>query len=76
VYYWADDIIAHLEEHGVNIEDFKAVVSNPQSTTRSKSPGRSMAFGSASDGRLLACVYELEDDDITIIPVIAYYPEN
>jgi uncharacterized DUF497 family protein len=74
-FQWTDTIIEHLAEHGVSVDDFEAIVSDPSRVAKSRSSGRKLAFGYTSDNRYLACVYELLDDDMTIIPVTAYEPD-
>lgn len=70
-FVWADEIIAHLAEHGVSKEDFEEVVSHPSRLDISRSSGRPCCWGESSEGRRLFCVYEFLDD-MTIIPVTAY----
>ena len=70
-FLWTDDIIAHLEEHGVSREDYEKVVSNPRRLSVSRSSGRPCCWGETADGRHLFCVYEFLDD-MTIVPVTAY----
>jgi uncharacterized DUF497 family protein len=70
-FLWTDEILAHLEEHGVTREDFEEVVSNPDRIDVSRSSGRPCCWGETADGRKLFCVYEYLDD-MTIIPVTAY----
>jgi len=76
LFVWNDHITAHIEEHGVSMDEFEAIVSNPARVSRSRSSDRTIAFGNSDDGRLLACVYELEGDEMTFIPVTAYFPED
>lgn len=73
LFFWTDEIIAHLAEHGVTIEESEEIVSNcdPDEVEISHSTDRLIAFGETSSGRLLACVYE-EIDETTILPVTAY----
>jgi hypothetical protein len=49
------------------------VVCDPDSVDASRSSGRLIAFGEVN-GKLLACVYEMLDDD-TVLPVTAYEVE-
>lgn len=72
-YFWTDGMLNHLAEHGVTQEDFEWTVNYPNSEGRSRSqPDRLMAWGYTEDGRYIACVYELLEDDMTVIPVTAY----
>lgn len=70
-YFWTEEIVQHLAEHGVSREEFETVVSNPDRTSVSRSSGRPCCWGTTMAGRQLFCVYEFLDD-MTIIPVTAY----
>ena len=70
-FIWDEDSEQHVAEHGITIEEFEAVVSNPESTGTSRSTGRPMAFGYTDDGREIACIYEVEDG-FDVFPVTAF----
>ncbi len=70
-FLWTDEIVAHLEEHGISADEFEAVVRSPVRVGRSRSSGFPAAWGYTDDGRYILCVYE-ELNDITILPVTAY----
>ena len=70
-FLWTPETIEHLAEHGVSPEGFESVVLDPDAVGTSRSSGRPMAYGYTSDGRYIACVYEMIDD-VTIYPVTAY----
>ncbi len=70
-FFWNAEIIGHLEQHGVSVEDFEEVVSSPEEIGESRSTGRPCCWGEASDGRFLFCVFEKINDN-TVIPVTAY----
>ena len=73
IFNWSEELIEKLaEKHALVIDDFEAVVSDPDETSVSRSSGRPMAFGYTADGRYIACVYELEQDGVTVTPVTAY----
>ncbi|MDA1054104.1 MAG: hypothetical protein O3C40_26955 [Planctomycetota bacterium] len=74
-FLWDDENEAHLEEHGVSIEEFAEVVCDPDRVDRSRSSGRPIAFGYTSAGKYLACVYELLDED-TVYAITAYDAED
>jgi hypothetical protein len=74
-FLWTDEIAAHLDEHGVNQDEFEEVVSNPRRVGVSRSTGRPCCWGETADGRQLFCVYEFLDE-ITVIPVTAYEVSN
>ena len=71
-FIWTDEMIDHLAEHGVSPDDFEEVVSEPDRIGYSRSSGAPCCWGETSDGRFLFCVYDLEDDRITVIPRTAY----
>ena len=70
-FVWNDEIIEHLEEHGVSKEDFEAVVTNPDEISESRTTGRPCCWGETADGRVLFCVFE-KIDQSTILPVTAF----
>lgn len=76
LFFWTPHREAKLREHGVSVEDFEAIVQDPEEVERSRSSGRLIAFGDDSEGRYLACVYLLDDDEMTIFPITAYPIED
>ena len=74
-FVWDDENEAHLEEHGVSIEEFAEVVCDPDRVDGSRSSGHPIAFGYTSTGKYLACVYELLDED-TVYAIRAYDAEE
>jgi len=74
-FFWVDDNIEHVEEHGITVEDFERIVSNPIKTNVSDSSDRLCAFGFNSDGRYTICFYEMFDE-LTVLPVTAYEVEQ
>ena len=70
-FLWTDEIVEHLDEHGVSQDDFEYVVCNHTGKGRSRSSGLPCVWGHTEDGRYLIAVYE-ELDAITILPVTAY----
>ena len=55
IFAWDDETIAHLAEHDVSQDDFERVVCDPDAVEASRTTGRSVAFGTAEDGRYLIC---------------------
>jgi len=74
-FFWTDEIIEHLGEHGISSEDFERIVSKPSKTSTSRSTGRLCAFGNTLDGRYVICIYEMLDA-LTVYPVTAYEHER
>jgi hypothetical protein len=70
-FLWTDEIIDHLEEHGVTPEDFEGIVNTPELRGTSRSSGRPCCWGETRDGRFVMCVYE-RLDDLTILPITAF----
>ena len=70
-FVWNDEIVAHLEQHGVSTEDFERVVSNPEEIGESQSTGRPCCWGETADGRFLFCVFE-KIGQYMILPVTAF----
>ncbi|MDX1962507.1 MAG: hypothetical protein SFX18_05095 [Pirellulales bacterium] len=73
-YIWDGVNEEHLAEHGITIDEFIHVVSNPHRLERSSSSGRWIAFGYVEE-RYLACVYE-QFDEFQIYPITAYEIEE
>jgi hypothetical protein len=70
-FVWTQEIITHLAEHDVTLEEFEEVVGDPECEDVSRSTGNPVAFGSTSTGRRLCCVFKRLSDDL-IEPVTAY----
>jgi hypothetical protein len=79
LFHWTSAIVAYLAEHDVTPEDFENAVCHPVDVPdrddRSRSSGRPCCYGFAMDGRLLFCVYELDEDGVFLEPVTAYEVE-
>jgi len=71
LFLWTDEIVTHLEEHGVSQEEFEHVVCNPVSKGYSRSSGLPAVWGYTSDGRYILAVFE-ELEDGSILPVTAF----
>ncbi|MFV1968608.1 MAG: hypothetical protein ACC628_24570 [Pirellulaceae bacterium] len=74
-FVWDPEREEKLELHGVDMEDFETVVQNPAKVESSRSSDRYIAFGYSADDRWMACVYEMLDE-VTVLPITAYYPEE
>ena len=74
-FFWYEENREHVEEHGVTLDDFEAIVCDPLGVEKSRTTDRIVAFGYAEDGRKLACVYEMIDK-ATVLPVTAYEVEQ
>lgn len=70
-FFWTDEIIEHLAEHGVAPDDFERVVQRPLDVRKSQSSDLPAAFGYTEDGRYIIAIYDFIDD-MTILPVTAY----
>jgi hypothetical protein len=70
-FFWTDEIIEHLAEHGVTPEDFERVVQRPVDVRKSRSSELPAAFGYTEDGRYIIAIYDFVDD-VTVLPVTAY----
>jgi hypothetical protein len=73
---WTDVRLEKLVVNGIEPIDFERIVMHPESTAISRSSGRPMAFGFDAAGDEIACVYELDEDDLTVSPITAYYTGN
>jgi uncharacterized DUF497 family protein len=74
-FFWTDENIAHIAEHGVSLDEFEAIVQDPSDTDISRSSGDLVAIGPGDDGRVLICVYEMLDA-LTVHPITAYEIER
>jgi uncharacterized DUF497 family protein len=73
-FWWDERVLEKLLDNGVSPDDAESVICDPVRIEPSRSSGRPMAFGLASDGRMIACVYE-PIDELVVRPVTAYYLE-
>jgi uncharacterized DUF497 family protein len=70
----ADGNVAHITEHGLNVEDVEFAIENSIGEAKSRSSGRPILFGYTPDGRKIAVVYEVLDGT-TLYPVTAFEVE-
>ncbi len=63
--------VAHIDEHGLTVEDVEFVVENAVSESVSKSSGRACVFGYTPGGEHMIVIFEEVDED-TIYPVTCY----
>lgn len=70
-FFWTDDSVDHIAEHGISQEDFEHVVCHPTSKGFSRSSRLPAAWGHTADGRYIVVIYE-ELDEMTVLPVTAY----
>jgi uncharacterized DUF497 family protein len=68
--------VDHLAEHGVTTTEAEHVIMHPAKVEHSRSSGRIIAFGRTDTGRMLAVVYELLGDNITVLPITAFDLED
>ena len=73
-----DGNVAHIEEHGLTIDEVEEVLLDPQNPIDgSRSSNRSMTFGFTSAGQYIAVVWEIVDDTpLTVRPITAYEVEE
>jgi uncharacterized DUF497 family protein len=74
LFWWDDETVEHLAEHGVSPEQFEEIVQNPVKVEFSRSSDRPGAFGWDDEGRYLYCVYEMIDET-TVLPITAFEVE-
>lgn len=63
--------IEYIGQHGVTQDEVEEVVQDPDRVEKSRSSGRTIAFGYTSTGKYIAVVLE-EMDDVTVYPITAY----
>jgi len=69
--YEPDENVAHIEEHGLTVEDVEFVLEKYESKGESRSSRRPCMFGYTPDGVYIIVVYDEIDED-TVYPVTAY----
>ena len=69
-----DGNVRHIAEHDVTPDEVEEILNDRQSrTAHSASSGRPITFGWTAQGRYLAIVWELvEEDPLAIYPITAY----
>ena len=70
-FLWTPESQRHIAEHGVTIEEFEEVVSEPRVTGVSRASGLPLARGETSTGKTLICIYE-QIDEVTVFPITAF----
>ena len=70
--FWNDDVEAYMALHGLTYEDVENAICRPDGEDVSDSSGRPIRFGRAMDGRKIAVVFEVLDDNVTVYPITAY----
>lgn len=71
-FFWTEENIQHLADHGVTPEQFETAVMHAETNEWSRSTGRPAIRGRDDTGRMLFCVYEWVEEDVTIYPITAY----
>lgn len=67
--------VRHITDGGITVEEVEEVLSDTDASTEvSRSSGRAITFGESFDGRYLAVVWELVDDDPRRIRPVTAYP--
>ena len=74
-FLWDDESCEKIEQHGITIDEFEAVVCDPLENDISRNTDRPIAIGLGDDGRLIVCVYEFVDE-FDVIPITAYEVED
>lgn len=77
-YLWLEGVegnLEHVAEHDLTPEVVEYVIENYEAERVSRSSGRPMRFGHATDGRYIAVVFEWIDD-VTVYPVTAFEVED
>lgn len=66
--------VTHIAEHDLTKDDVLHALNDPDMRTDvSRTSENAISFGEASDGRYIAVVWELvEEDPLTIYPLTAY----
>ncbi len=70
-FIWTDNIVEHIEEHDISIEDYEYIVCNPSAKGVSRSSELPAVWGYTHDKRYIIAVFE-KLDAVTVLPVTAY----
>ncbi|MBX3444248.1 MAG: hypothetical protein KF774_17735 [Planctomyces sp.] len=70
-FIWTDEAKQHVADNDVTPEEFEDVVLNAGVMETSRKSGLPACSGHTQDGRLLFCVFRIEDD-LWAIPVTAF----
>jgi len=71
-FFWYDENLKKISEHGITPEEFEEVVMAASSTEDSNT-GSDMVRGETSARRFLVCIFTMIDD-MTVMPITAYEP--
>jgi hypothetical protein len=63
--------VQHIAQHGLTKDDVQSVFDGPEDEDISRATGQPMVFGTISDGRYIAVVYEQVDAD-SVYPITDY----
>ena len=69
---WTPEAEDYIAQHGITAQEFEEVVFAPEEELISEASGRTAARGWTSTGKFLFCVFEVDSDGVTLIPVTAY----
>ncbi len=72
-FFWTNNAIEKISQHGLTVEDVEFVIQNPSYIRRSRSSERQIAFGYSESGDWIACPFDLIDE-VTAMPVTAFRP--
>ena len=66
--------VVHIKEHDLTKDDVLHALNDPNmGTDVSRTSGNAISFGETGDGRFIAVVWEVvEEDPLTIYPLTAY----
>jgi len=65
--------VQHIADHGLTKEDAEHALEHGIPAEPSRSSGLPLVFGPAIDGRVIAVIFEIVDDE-TVCPITAYEP--
>ncbi len=74
-FFWTSETIAHIEEHGMTVEEVEFVIEHPEIKGFSRSSGDHRVEGESFNGKYIIAIYEMLDD-ITIMPITAFTPDK
>ena len=72
-FFWTAEIIAHIEEHGLTVQEVEYIVEHPEERETSRTSDNLVAKGVCFNGKYIVVIYDMIDN-VTILPVTAFIP--
>jgi hypothetical protein len=67
--------VAHISEHGLNVEDVESAIAEPIRRGKSRTSGLPAPWGYTTDGTFIIVIYEQVDEDTIRVTTAYEVPE-